>query len=72
MRPVNSTLFYSIYMYQNAFQFLKMGYASAMAWILFAVTMVITVTLFRLQRRFIFYRGEQRRMSLFQYLGWGY
>jgi hypothetical protein len=31
-----------------------------MAWILFAVTMVITVTLFRLQRRFIFYRGEQR------------
>ena len=58
--PVNSTLFYSIYIYQNAFQFLKMGYASAMAWILFAVTMVITVTLFRLQRRFIFYRGEQR------------
>lgn len=58
--PVNSTLFYSIYIYQNAFQFLKMGYASAMAWILFAVTMIITVTLFRLQRRFIFYRGEQR------------
>ena len=58
--PVNSTLFYSIYIYQNAFQFLKMGDASAMAWILFAVTMVITVGLFRLQRRFIFYRGEQQ------------
>lgn len=58
--PVNSTLFYSIYIYQNAFQFLKMGYASAMAWILFAVTMVITITLFRLQRRLVFYRGEQQ------------
>ncbi|MGA3220829.1 MAG: sugar ABC transporter permease [Acidimicrobiales bacterium] len=57
--PVNSTLFYSIYLYQNAFQFLKMGYASAMAWILFVVTMFITVVLFRLQRRFVFYRGEQ-------------
>jgi len=57
--PVNSTLFYSIYLYESAFSFLKMGYASAMAWILFVVTMIITVVLFRLQRRFVFYRGEQ-------------
>jgi multiple sugar transport system permease protein len=58
--PVNSTMFYSIYLYQSAFQFLKMGYASAMAWVLFVATMTITVILFRLQRRFVFYRGEQQ------------
>lgn len=56
--PVNSTMFYSIYLYQTAFQFLKMGYASAMAWVLFVATMAITILLFRLQRRFVFYRGE--------------
>lgn len=57
---MNSTMFYSIYLYQSAFQFLKMGYASAMAWVLFVATMTITVVLFRLQRRFVFYRGEQQ------------
>ncbi|HEY3267937.1 MAG TPA: extracellular solute-binding protein [Armatimonadota bacterium] len=45
--PHNATLFYVLYLYQNAFQFLKMGYASALAWILFAFILVATLIQFR-------------------------
>ncbi|MGI6691626.1 MAG: sugar ABC transporter permease [Clostridiales bacterium] len=45
--PNNSTLFYSLYLYQNAFQFNKMGYASAMAWILLLIAMAIILGLFK-------------------------
>ena len=51
-QPLNSTLFYSLYLYQNAFQFLKMGYASAMAWILFLVILAFTLVLLRVFDRF--------------------
>lgn len=56
--PLNSTLFYSIYLYQNAFSYFKMGYASAMAWILFIITVVATLLIFRFSRRLIYYGGE--------------
>jgi multiple sugar transport system permease protein len=56
--PVNSTLFFSLYLYQNAFLFLKMGVASAMAWVLFIATVSITALFFGLQKRFVFYLGE--------------
>ena len=55
--PLNSTLFYSVYLYQNAFQFLKMGYASAMAWILFLVILVCTVAMFKVSNRYAYYSG---------------
>jgi multiple sugar transport system permease protein len=45
--PNNSTMFYSLYLYQNAFQFFKMGYASAMAWILLAIAMIFILVLFK-------------------------
>ncbi|HEY3413545.1 MAG TPA: extracellular solute-binding protein [Armatimonadota bacterium] len=45
--PHNATLFYVLYLYQNAFQFLKMGYASALAWILFAFILIVTAIQFR-------------------------
>jgi multiple sugar transport system permease protein len=54
-QPLNSTLFYSVYLYQNAFQFFKMGYASAMAWILFLVILASTLVLLRVSDRFTFY-----------------
>lgn len=57
--PVNSTLFYALYLYRNAFQFLKMGKAAAMAWILFVIVMVCTVLLFRSSARWVYYRGER-------------
>lgn len=53
--PLNSTLFYSVYLYQNGFQFLKMGYASAMAWILFVVILICTIVLLRVSNRFTYY-----------------
>ena len=43
--PLNSTLFYSVYLYQNGFLWLKMGYASAMAWVLFIIILVCTLLL---------------------------
>lgn len=56
-RPLNSTLFYSVYLYQNAFLFLKMGYASAMAWILFIIILIFTVMLLKGSDRFTYYAG---------------
>lgn len=48
--PENSLLLYSIYLYQNAFPYLKMGKASAMAWILFIIVAVITILLLRITK----------------------
>jgi len=56
-RPLQSTLFYSVYLYQAAFLFLKMGYASAMAWVLFIIILICTVLLFKLSDRFTYYAG---------------
>lgn len=53
--PGNSSLFYGLYMYEEAFNYLHMGYASAMAWLLFVVTMLATLALFRVTKRFVFY-----------------
>ena len=54
--PANSTLFYSIYLYKQAFQYFSMGYASALAWLLFMIR-VITLVLFRTSRLWVFYAG---------------
>jgi multiple sugar transport system permease protein len=55
--PLNSTLFYSVYLYQTGFVYLKMGYASAMAWILFIIILVCTILLLRLSNRWAYYSG---------------
>lgn len=48
--PSNATMFYSLYLYQNAFSFFKMGYASAQAYIMLIVAMIIIVVLFKIFR----------------------
>jgi multiple sugar transport system permease protein len=53
--PLDSTLFYSIYLYERAFLRLKFGYASAMAWILFIIIMICTVLLLRFSERWTYY-----------------
>jgi multiple sugar transport system permease protein len=53
--PANATLTLSYYIFQNAFQYFRMGYATAMAYILFAITLVVTIAQFRLQKRWVFY-----------------
>jgi multiple sugar transport system permease protein len=55
--PLKSTLFYSVYLYQNAFLWLKMGYASAMAWVLFVIILVCTLLLLKVSDRFTYYAG---------------
>lgn len=56
--PENSMLFYSLYLYQNAFSFLKMGYASAMAWILFLLVMCVSLIVFKTSMRWVHYSEE--------------
>ncbi len=53
----DAALFYVVYLFQQAFNYLNMGYASAMAWLLFLVIMVITVIQVRVSRRFVHYEG---------------
>ena len=57
--PANSTLFYSIYLYKNAFHYLQMGYASAMAWLLFMFTLFVTLIIFLSARLWVFYAGGE-------------
>ena len=55
--PLNSTMFYSLYLYQNGFQFLKMGYASAMAWVLFIIILICTILLLKVSEKLTYYAG---------------
>jgi multiple sugar transport system permease protein len=59
--PSNSTLFYGLYLYRNAFKYFEMGYASALAWVLLLIIMVLTLILFRTARFWVYYdnRGDQ-------------
>lgn len=56
--PANSLLFYSMYLYNNAFLYMKMGYASAMAWILFIIIMAVTLLMFVLSGKWVYYQGD--------------
>lgn len=55
--PNNSTLFFVLYLYKKAFQEFKMGYASALAWVLFGIVAVLTFLLTRTTKRWIHYEG---------------
>jgi multiple sugar transport system permease protein len=55
-----AALFYAIYLFRQAFQFFDLGYASAMAWLLFAISMVVTTINIVVSRRFVFYQGSQK------------
>lgn len=55
----DAALFYVIYLFQQAFQFLNMGYASAMAWLLFLVIMAVTAVQLIVSRRLVYYEGDR-------------
>ncbi|MCL5071936.1 MAG: sugar ABC transporter permease [Actinobacteria bacterium] len=57
--PNHATLFYMLYLYRMGFKSFKMGYASALAWILFVVVIVITIIQFRLSRKWVYYEYEE-------------
>jgi multiple sugar transport system permease protein len=56
--PNRATEFFSIYLYRNAFIYLRMGKASALAWILFTVIVIFTIIVFRSSARWVYYRSE--------------
>ena len=53
--PLESTLFYNLYLYNQAFENFNMGYASALAWILLVITLIITLAQFRLSKKYVYY-----------------
>ena len=55
--PGNATLFYVLYLYRQAFEFHNMGYASAMAWVLFVLVLALTGIVIRSSRRWVYYEG---------------
>ncbi len=58
--PADSTLFYALYLYNNAFRYFKMGYASAMAWIMFLIILVLTLITFKISARWVYYAGQAK------------
>lgn len=56
--PANASLFYNLYLYRNAFLYFKMGYASALAWLLFVIIVVFTIIQFRLSSKWVYYYGD--------------
>jgi multiple sugar transport system permease protein len=58
--PQDATTFYALHLFNRAFFDFKMGYASAMAWVLFIVTLLCALAVFRTSARWVYYAGEAR------------
>lgn len=59
--PANSLLFYNLHMWNNAFVLFDMGYASAMAWVLFLIVMVMTIFHLYMSKKWVYYEGGSGR-----------
>lgn len=59
--PVNSTMFYALYLYNKAFRDLQMGYASAMAWVLLVISLIFTLIILRTSKSWVYYEGADPR-----------
>ena len=59
--PANASLFYVLYLYQKAFKYLQMGYACALAWILFAIILILTLIVIKTSKRWVYYEAELKR-----------
>ncbi len=57
--PAKATYLYSYVEYDNAFRFMKMGYASSLSWLMFVIMLVVTLLLFRSSRRWVFSYSER-------------
>jgi multiple sugar transport system permease protein len=58
--PGGSTMFYNLYLYKNFFTFQNMSYGATLAWLLFLISLAITLVLFGTARRWVYYAGEAR------------
>lgn len=59
--PDNASLFYGLYLYNNAFRYLKMGYASTLAWLMFLIVAALTMLVFRITGNWVYYEGSIRK-----------
>ncbi|MCX7796294.1 MAG: sugar ABC transporter permease [bacterium] len=59
--PHYASLFYVLYIYQNAFQFFNMGYASALSWILFIIILLLTLLIFKSSPLWVYYESTKER-----------
>ncbi len=59
--PLDSTLMYMVLLYKNAFRYFSMGYASAMAVVLFVAVLALTLVIFRTSKYWVFYEGDGAR-----------
>lgn len=57
--PQNATLFYVLYLWRNGFDYFKMGYGSALAWVLFLIVLILTLIQFKVARRLVYYEMEE-------------
>lgn len=58
--PAKSTLLYMLHLYRHAFRFFNMGYATALAWVLFLITLAFTLLIVRSSALWVYYEGEAR------------
>jgi multiple sugar transport system permease protein len=58
--PGNATMFYNLNLYKTFFAYGNMGYGAAMAWLLFVIILLATVALFKSQKYWVYYAGENR------------
>jgi ABC-type sugar transport system permease subunit len=57
--PAGSTFFFNLYLYKTFFSYQEMAYGATLAWLLFAITLAVTLVLFRTSRRWVYYAGER-------------
>jgi ABC-type sugar transport system permease subunit len=57
--PGGSTAFYNLYLYKTFFTYQELSYGATLAWLLFAITLGVTLVLFALSRRWVYYAGER-------------
>lgn len=57
--PLNTTLFYALYLYRKAFQYYQMGYGCAMAWVMLMVVAVLTALLFKTSKFWVYYEAKE-------------
>lgn len=57
--PVNATYLYSYVEYDNAFKYLKMGFASALSWFMLVIILALAMIIFKSSKRWVYYHGER-------------
>lgn len=62
--PSNSTYFYAMYVYNNAFKHFEMGYASANAWVMFVIILVLTMIVFKSSSLWVYYETETKEKAV--------